>query len=1195
MAEEEAPQTSDPLRITVRPRSDDFARVSEVPQEQRPIAPWLGQEEGDDQLPLSATPTEGGKPIAPWLTDGAGPTSTPIPGRPIAPWLKTEEPEKPKDVRPMPDPASALLEGIASGWKGGVGKTAQMPFSRPTVDEASPAAAPYEWRDLWNPGRAVSKTAYALGHGTPTIASGVAGGVLGAGATGGNPIGALAGGSVGAMLGSAVQTLGPVYAEELKKTPDDVDGAWDRAIVKSGITSLFSGAGWAAFPIKFFNGPIKNMMTQAIGIQPGINVAEQATQNVAAGQDVTSNLGQSYIQGVAGGTIPAAGHLGVKIGMKGVKNTLDDVIGANKLFQDIQMATTPMAVQNILDSARSSAKDFASERRYALHHWNEMHDKLMKVANADQRRAMWDAADVEHVALQQGMTPAQVQAAGIGLSTLPPRLRQIVDVLQRDSQFILNEAKRVGIFDGDGLPSYVPRIVAMMTAEGPALPKNVGGPQNLKPDVVGIHTTTPQMKGRRHLTVEETEAAAKAKLGSEAVVVKDIATLPMATARLGEAVAGRTLINHIDSIGKSIGLPLVSHGIDPGNGWFTIRHPAFTTYRVRKDPATNKVLKDEHGNPVFDREYMYIHPGFKGPLKSVLQTGDTGKIYQGLMEVKSRAVMAIMYSPLIHNAVEWGRALGAMPMKVGTGYIYFRGNAFRHGYKFDENPFGPFKYTYQALTGTRQKDPALNPAVEHAIKVGNLVPIGKRYGIQDITGIMEEPNLKPGRGVVAKGLGAAVENVGGGAKLGDMARRGVDKMGDFWHQTLLWDRIADLQFGLYADYRQKLMKKGFDDKTATRMAGHLANRYAGALPMESMSEMARKVANLTMFSRSFTLGNIGAMKDTINGLPRDVQAQILRDSGPLMHDKAKNYMKRKARAIMAIDIALAYAATTAFQSGMRVLLHDESIGDIGREYVQRFFELEEKIKKDPMQALNLLGNIESLTEMHNNEPGRKERFWIGNQSDGTALYGRAPMGKIGEEMVSWPTSPLEMAKKKESTMLRPLIEVVQNNRGFGRKVFQPDDPSLKIAQDIAWNFLRAQVPADSIEGAWELATGQGTPDERRLSKMKVGLPLMGVTISKGAPGGPDVGEMLKTESRAKDKFTEALPEMRKLIKRGQTDEANAIMDKLNLSKELRQYVYRTTIAPSSRLQGRKAEDFYRSATPEERERFEYHLNRRRQP
>jgi hypothetical protein len=37
----------------------------------------------------------------------------------------------------------------------------------------------------------------------------------------------------------------------------------------------------------------------------------------------------------------------------------------------------------------------------------------------------------------------------------------------------------------------------------------------------------------------------------------------------------------------------------------------------------------------------------------------------------------IMYSPLIHNAVEWGRALPLMPGKVATFRIYFEGNAAR--------------------------------------------------------------------------------------------------------------------------------------------------------------------------------------------------------------------------------------------------------------------------------------------------------------------------------------------------------------------------------------------------------------------------------------------------------------------------------------------------------------------------------------
>lgn len=1074
--------------------------------------------------------------------------------------------EKPVDNRPMPGAYDALVAGIGSGFKG-VGQTAGLVAGiKPEVGEQSPAAAPYEMRDLWTPSRALSKTAYGLGHSAPTLAAGIAGGVAG-GAAGapfagvGAVPGAIAGGSVGAALGTAIQTIGPVFAEELKKNPDDPETAWNNALKHSAVSSLVSGAGWAAFPIKFFNGPIKNMIFQAAGIQPGLAVADKAVNNVIDDKPITQDLGQAYIQGAVGTTIPMAGHAGVTLAGKGLKKTVDDALSGSQLFREIQMKATPMAAENAMTESRAAAKDFANEIRQAQHHWNEMHERLIKVTSADERKAMWEAADAESVARQQGMAPADIAASGIGTSTLSPRLQRILGVLQQDSQIILDEARRVGIFEGPGLPSYTPRIVAMMAADGTVSKPKQSGPATLKPEVAGISTTTPQMKGRRYMTVEETEQAARHRLGPEAEVVKDISTLPMATAKLQQAVAGRELINNIKEIGNAVGRDdLIYSGTNPGGDYFTINHPAFTTYRVRTDPKTGQVLKAEGGNPIFDRVPLYVHKAFEGPLKAVLNSGENGVIYRGLMDLKAKATTAIMYSPLIHNMVEFGRAMPASPGKVMTGWIYFKGNRDRH-------------------------QPG---AMEGAISDG-LVPISRRFGIQDITGIMEDPSLTPGRSLTSKIVAAPFGAVS--EKAGLAAKRAVDKAGDFWHGTLLWDRIADLQFGLYSDFKAKLVRKGYDEQSAGRVAAHLANRYAGALPMESMSENARKLANLTMFSRSFTLGNIGAMKDAVTGLPRDVAAQIMRDAGKLMHDKAVGYTKRKSREILMMDMALSYAMNTALQSGVRAAMGTTG-SQIGEEYLERVNALLKKTKENPMDVLaHPFASIESLTEMAHNEPGRKDRVLVGYQDDGTAIYGRNPVGKIGEEFIGWLTSPLEMAKKKMSTTLRPLSQTFMNNKGFGRTVYNPHDPGSKIAWDIVKNFMEAQTPTESIQGAWELATGQGTPDERRLNVLKTLGPLAGVTFSKGAPGGPAVGEMYRAKEKFNIPVANALPDIRKMIKRGKMDEAIAAMTALNMDMNYQKYVIRTTLAPASRITKRGRDTLYRSGDTEAIENFMRNLRR----
>jgi hypothetical protein len=45
-----------------------------------------------------------------------------------------------------------------------------------------------------------------------------------------------------------------------------------------------------------------------------------------------------------------------------------------------------------------------------------------------------------------------------------------------------------------------------------------------------------------------------------------------------------------------------------------------------------------------------------------------------MMALKGKTMSLIMNSPMIHNAVEWGRASSAMPGKVATFKVYFEGN-----------------------------------------------------------------------------------------------------------------------------------------------------------------------------------------------------------------------------------------------------------------------------------------------------------------------------------------------------------------------------------------------------------------------------------------------------------------------------------------------------------------------------------------
>ncbi len=263
-------------------------------------AGWGAPVDVADNAPPPPTGGGWGAPVAEAATPEEGGWGPPV---------KAEPP--PADPRgPMPSPWAALTQGAGAGLREAVesGKTVagQTPTAQP---ETSPAAQGLEWGDVLSPyGKLLPKVTYGLGKSAPTLAAGVAGGAAGTAVAG--PVGTLAGGALGAAVGAAFQTIGPVFADELKKSPNDPDGAWSRAEQRAAAEGLFSGAGWAAFglPLRAVMGPLKSVAFQALGIQPGIAVTGQAAQNVIQGKPAGEDLGQAYAQGAAGTAVPMAGH-----------------------------------------------------------------------------------------------------------------------------------------------------------------------------------------------------------------------------------------------------------------------------------------------------------------------------------------------------------------------------------------------------------------------------------------------------------------------------------------------------------------------------------------------------------------------------------------------------------------------------------------------------------------------------------------------------------------------------------------------------------------------------------------------------------------------------------------------------------------------------------------------------------------------
>jgi hypothetical protein len=294
-----------------------------------PTTEWLHERAGDPhstgdhihwgfgpKTPSAPAALPGGNAFEDLIPNGSQGGALPAQGNVFADLIPKTPPAPAAPA--MPNPLSALVQGIVAGGKD-VGQT--FGVGGGSADEANPAAQGYEWSDLLHPLNALSKTAYGFGKSAPMLAGTIAGGIAGSaipvlGETG---VGEFGGMAAGGAAGTALQVFGPNLAQELKATPKDPDGAYDRALKKTAQDAGISAASVAAFGLPVFrNSAVKKLMLQAFAIQPSVMAGGQALQNVAAGRPASEGIGQAAAGGVAGTLVPAIGHLAVKGGARAI-------------------------------------------------------------------------------------------------------------------------------------------------------------------------------------------------------------------------------------------------------------------------------------------------------------------------------------------------------------------------------------------------------------------------------------------------------------------------------------------------------------------------------------------------------------------------------------------------------------------------------------------------------------------------------------------------------------------------------------------------------------------------------------------------------------------------------------------------------------------------------------------------------------
>jgi hypothetical protein len=827
---------------------------------------------------------------------------------------------------------------------------------------------------------------------------------------------------------------------------------------------------------------------------------------------------------------------------------------------DVQMQISPMAAGDNI-TAKATAKDFANTMRRNAWDAERWMSKIDNEFSKEERTKMWTAIDEENQWRHAGEEPPQ----GVGLGGLDARMRNEVDQI-----IAHNEADKLAMIDRGmlkpdaGMDVYAARIATGIKYDG------MKGSRSINSLGLNLKTTTARLKERKYLTVEETEAALQ-KIHPEATISRDIKSNILAMKQSRDAMAGRDMVDAVKDYSNKVGADQISEGAIPAGAkadeWFPIDHPALKTWRPRMEKLVDggwQAMKDANGGTIFEQVQLYMHKDWEGPMRAVLTT-KPNKVVNAMMEAKGKAMSLIMYSPMVHNSVIASKALAG-----------FKGNIYKLAKTYWE--------------GNRVKnDPA---QMVEAIDAG-MVPIGKRYFKQDLTDQLEMPDLTPGRSLTAK-MAAAIPDLFDPAA-GVAVKKAIDKAGDFWHNTLLWDRVADLQAGTYAHFRDEFTQSGIDRQTASRMAAHEANRLAGTLPAESMSRGARTIANMAFFSRTFTLGNLGIMKDMLTGLPKDVLAQIERDAGPGAMMDAKSMARRTAFATVATDMALFYVGTSVMQSAMNVILGGASLSDEAYSYWTRLQkEIEAKASSPwsmvpPWGIYSFLNNVSSTA---GNEPGKGDRALIGYMKDGTGIYAKSPLGRIGEEFSSYTQGFwIDMMNRKMSTMARPAWQIMSNDKGFGRKIYDPHIDNVGAAASAAWqiakHFAESQTPVTQLEAAARLVKGEG--DQKLNTLQTVGPflpPPFTFTASKGAPGGPAVGMAYDVKNQFETRVRQAMPGVRQMIQSGDFESARKAMDNLKMDQRYQNYVFKTEANPSLRLSTRTMRDFYNHASPDQIERFQ---------
>jgi hypothetical protein len=884
----------------------------------------------------------------------------------------------------------------------------------------------------------------------------------------------------------------------------------------------------------------------------------------------------------------------------------------------IEKVLTPIASSP--DTAIRYAAEYLSKARRVQWEALNIDKHITENFTREQQEAIWRALDEESVMRQSGE-----KSENLGLATLAPDEQALAKELS--AQAITTRLQMIdrGMVTDEGLPSYVPRVFrGIERGEHVSL-----GPAS------HIREKTGTMLRRKYLTADESEAAAKARFGPKAELVRNIRVLPQVLAKQQRAIAAHDFIEAVKEFGRAIGDPQIIEGDIPAGEagkWFTVPDSDLFKWQVLPKQG-------EGTGPVkMVKKPLHIKKEWEGAIQAI---GDTkfNNFDRFIVETKNRPMTLIMNSPFIHDSVVYSKALPSNPGNMLT----FR--FMRHGAQLLKDE----KFMREMMDA-------------------GLVPWGKRAGFkQDVTGSPEmDAQFEPGRSLTARLLGYVPDLFS--EKAGRKVKSAVDRAAEVWHDKLLGEQVQKLQVSLAYDFRETLRKK-FPEipvEVLNVLAAHEANRFGGSLPPEAMSAFSRGVTNAIFFSRQFTFGNLGILKDAVKGPPEYVMARVrdmlgaphgyrvafrkpdgeilvgkkgeahldlaersgvdvlaggadaledgfvdakgkfltrddmnkakLPETGEELSsngsdaDELKNYMRRHAFTVVMLDVVMFYGVNALLQSGVNIVsgtpMADEVAG-----YWWRLRKAAARIHDHPLSPSSYLSFLPSLSPTFYHEPGKEGKILLGFRNDGTAIYARSVIGRMGEDYTGLVVNPAMFMLTKMAPMPRAFLEIVYNRDSFDRPIYDPKalkSGDVNAAIALAKHLIEAELPMQQVEGAGNLMSGEGDYKDAINTFGPYIPPPFTVTGSQGYPGGPEAGVVAGLRRDQKVAQDLAMSEIKRMVQKDNNIRgARQKMNGLGVNPRLQKVIIRGWLHPGIyQTSPRAIAEFYKHATPMEKEILE---------